>query len=292
MTVMRKRIQCFFLFGSSILCHSFPLSRTLSSTIPNVGVVLRHTFHLPVTPAVLTPLTPTRVGQTIVRYASQPKGPFDGTPKKALRSEPIKTRYALSTVLFGCIAVLLFFLPDKTGGKQLASKFGGAAGFGLASGISYILASPPSSLQTAVASSSSRSSTIRRVSTTNTYADTDTNTYLRLHLGLLGFCVLGFGAIPGEAAFCRTAGPAMVAYCAMSCARLVGAVTAFRGWKAGITLRQEQAQRQEQQQEEQQKQQESGGISITRSSPPLSLAQEVWKGTKETFLGFKVTNKK
>jgi hypothetical protein len=261
----------------------------LSSKIPNVPGV-RHTFDLPVTPAVL-PRTHTRDSQTIVRYASQPKGPLDGIRNEASRAEPIKKiRYTLSTVLFGGIFVLLFFMPDKTGGKQLASKVGGAAGFGLASGVSYMLASQPSSLQTAAESSSI--STIRRVSTANTYADTDTNTYLRLHLGLLGFCVLGLGAFPGEAAFFRTAGPAMLAYCAMSCARLVGAVTAFRGWKAGITLRQEQAERQQQQQDEQQEQQESGNIRIPRSSPQLSLVQEVWKGTKETFRGFKVTNKK
>jgi hypothetical protein len=118
--------------------------------------------------------------------------------------------YNLSTVLFGFISILLLLSPDKTQTKQLASKIGGAAGFGLASGASYIL------------------------SGANEDDRLSSDTFKRLNLGVLGFSILGMACVPGEAAFFATATPAMVTSLSMLVTRIVGASVAYQGWTRGI----------------------------------------------------------
>jgi hypothetical protein len=140
---------------------------------------------------------------------------FETTPEGADPSsddkESMAKAYNLSTVIFGFISVLLLLCPDKTLTKRLASKFGGAAGFGLASGASYILAGA------------------------NEHDQLTSDTYKRLNLGVLGFSVLGLAGVPGEAAFFTTAAPAMFTSLLMLVTRIVGALVAYQGWIRGIT---------------------------------------------------------
>jgi hypothetical protein len=52
---------------------------------------------------------------------------------------PLAKAHQVSSALFGVMSLVLLAIPDKTLTKRLASKWGGAAGFGLASYLSYIL---------------------------------------------------------------------------------------------------------------------------------------------------------
>ena len=125
------------------------------------------------------------------------------------QQQQLTRAYKLTTALFGVISVVLFALPDKTLTKKLASKWGGAAGFGLASYSSHILMG---------ANQNSRLSS---------------DTYRRLNIGLLGFSCLGLVAVPGEAAFSPLATPAILTSFSMTIVRIVGAVVSYCGWKFG-----------------------------------------------------------
>jgi hypothetical protein len=130
--------------------------------------------------------------------------------------------YNLSTVLFGFISILLLLSPDRTMTKRLATKIGGAAGFGLASGASYML---------------SRAEEEQHDDDDQLVLTTTSDTYKRLNLGVLGFSVLGLaGSIPGEAGFFRTAPPAMITALFMLVTRIVGAKVAYQGWTRGIVV--------------------------------------------------------
>ena len=126
--------------------------------------------------------------------------------------EKMAKAYNLSTVLFGFISILLLVCPDKTLTKRLASKIGGAAGFGLASGASYILAGA------------------------NQEDRLTSETYKRLNVGVFGFSVLGLAGVPGEAAFFPTAAPAMVTSLFMLVTRIVGASVAYQGWTRAVRV--------------------------------------------------------
>jgi hypothetical protein len=124
--------------------------------------------------------------------------------------ETMAKSYKLSTILFGLLSAWILFIPDATLGKKIASKVGGAAGFGMASGVSNILAGA------------------------NDRNHLQSDTYKRLNLGLLGFSVLGLAAFPGEAAYFNTARPAILTSLVMTVAKVFGAVVSYKGWILGI----------------------------------------------------------
>ena len=122
----------------------------------------------------------------------------------------MRRAYKLSSILFGCLAALIFLMPDKTLSKKIATKIGGAAGFGLAAGTNYILGGA------------------------NEQDRLDRDTYKRLNVGILGFSILGLAGVPGEAAFFPTATPAILTSLFMFAIRIVGAIVAYQGWNRGI----------------------------------------------------------
>ena len=124
--------------------------------------------------------------------------------------ERMRRAYKLSSILFGCLAALIFLMPDKTLSKKIATKIGGAAGFGLAAGTNYILGGA------------------------NEQDRLDRDTYKRLNVGILGFSILGLAGVPGEAAFFPTATPAILTSLFMFAIRIVGAIVAYQGWNRGI----------------------------------------------------------
>jgi hypothetical protein len=159
---------------------------------------------------------------------------------------PLAKAYQLSSFLFGVMSLVLLAIPDKTLTKRLASKWGGAAGFGLASYLSYILQQ-----QRASASCEKETKT-----------DSDNDTYKRANLGLLGFCVFGLVALPGEAGFWPQAAPAIVTAACLTAVRVFGAIVAYRGWHQGIV---------------------ASGVNPMR---------ELWNGTKGNLRGLRVLDKK
>lgn len=125
-------------------------------------------------------------------------------------SETLRRYYKILSIGYGLIATIFFLMPDKTFTVRLASKFGGAAGFGLAAGISRIM----------LASIHNNS--------------LDSETCKRLNVGLLGFSVLGLFSVPGEAAFLFNTGPVMFLTAVANITRLFGAVVAYTGWSHGV----------------------------------------------------------
>ena len=93
-------------------------------------------------------------------------------PKK----EPLVNTYDVANRVYTALAVLLFIMPDKTGATRLASKWGGVAGYALAAGSCRMLRGATRAGRLA------------------------SDTYKRLNIGLMGFC-LTFWAMPAEAGF-------------------------------------------------------------------------------------------
>ena len=127
-------------------------------------------------------------------------------------------------------------MPDKTGGKQLASKYGGAAGYGIAAGVMHMFQQKKqSNAQTITQSSSSTVEDVGEDDDGTTQEiidiDMDNSTYRRLHIGILGFCTLGLFTIPGEAGFFYTAFPSFITYIIMTITRLVGGYVSYTGYK-------------------------------------------------------------
>ena len=126
------------------------------------------------------------------------------------KKERLMSAYRAGQYLTGATAALLLVMPDRTKTALLASKVGGAAGYGLAAGLCYIL---------------------QRATNHNRLGS---DTYKRLNIGLLGFSAVSLTAIPGEAAFLPTAALAMVLTAGMTAVRLYLAKVAFTGWKRGV----------------------------------------------------------
>jgi len=126
-----------------------------------------------------------------------------------LSNSSLRRRYKVASTLLGSLGLALFVIPDKTHTVRLATKWGGAAGFGLASGVSYILAEAASRNQLG------------------------SDSYKLLNLGLLGFSVIGLFSVPGEAAFHPNLGPAMALILSMFLVRLFSCMVSFNGWKQG-----------------------------------------------------------
>jgi hypothetical protein len=118
--------------------------------------------------------------------------------------------YQTASSVFGLIGALLLVMPDRTMNTMVAAKFGGAAGYGMASGLCHIL----------------------KGATEHDRLSSDT--YKRLNIGLLGFCLLQLPAIPGEAGFLPTFLPALSLSIFTTLVRIIGASLAFRGWKRGL----------------------------------------------------------
>jgi hypothetical protein len=129
--------------------------------------------------------------------------------------DTLRRDYRLLSAIYCVLAVTILFMPDRTLTKRLASKVGGASGFGLATGVSYWLA--------------------KATPVDHDDDDDDDGTLQRLNVGLLGFSSLGLLAVPGEAAFLPTPGLAMLLSGFMSAARLFGIMVAYRGWIRGIS---------------------------------------------------------
>jgi len=119
-------------------------------------------------------------------------------------------RYKTGSILFGLVSVILATMPDRTNAVQLANKYGGAAGYGLAAGICHILRD---------AASHDRLSS---------------DTYKRLNVGLFFFCFISLLSIPGEAAFHPQFGPAVLLMMAMTFIKGWGCSLAYAGWKLGV----------------------------------------------------------
>lgn len=113
---------------------------------------------------------------------------------------------------FGLISLVLFIMPDKTFTKHLASKWGGAGGFGIASYLFYLL----------------------QTSSTSNSVEYD-NFLKRCQLGLAGFCALGLCSIPGEAAFFSTPVLAMIMSALITGTRLGGLMVSLRIWASNVS---------------------------------------------------------
>lgn len=114
--------------------------------------------------------------------------------------------YKVSKWAFGLVSLLLFVIPDSTSTKKLASKWGGAGGFGIAAFVLHILSKDtmPGSV----------------------------DFVKRCHLGLLGFSFLGILSVPGEAGFWPHGPivPALLTSSLMTVTRLLGIWVALKGW--------------------------------------------------------------
>jgi hypothetical protein len=119
-------------------------------------------------------------------------------------------KYNMCSILFGLVSLILATMPDRTNTVQLASKMGGAAGYGLAAGTSYILAGATS------------------------HDRLGSDTYKRLNFGLLGSSLLSLVAIPGEAAFHPSFGVALLLTGFMEFVKGFGAIVSYNGWRRGV----------------------------------------------------------
>jgi hypothetical protein len=138
--------------------------------------------------------------------------PSPDTTTTAAAKERLSKAYRVAQYAFGTVAGMIFAMPDRTLTTLLATKWGGAAGFGIASNMCRILRQA------------------------NDHDRLGSDTYKRLNLGLLGFAGLGLTAVPGEAAFLNSAGAAMVMAGLLTALRLFGTVLAFTGWKRGVVM--------------------------------------------------------
>jgi len=158
--------------------------------------------------------------------------------------------------LFGAIGLLLLLMPDRTMTTMLASKCGGAAGYGMASGLCYILEN---------ANDNDRLSS---------------DTYKRLNLGLLGFCLLGLLAVPGEAAFLPAVAPTLALAIVTTSVKLYGTVVSYLGWKRGISTGSTSFFLDD----------ETGSVAVL--TEVKKLGRELYSGAQETLKGLVVQNKK
>lgn len=123
--------------------------------------------------------------------------------------------YTIGQYLFLLTAVLHLYTVRPAGiflesDFARSTEWGAAAGFGVAAGVSYILKGAVD------------------------HDRLNSDTYKRLSVGLLGFCLLGMAAVPGEAAFVAVPGPAAVPVLFTVLVRLYGTALSFVGWKRGV----------------------------------------------------------
>ncbi|GKY96145.1 hypothetical protein MPSEU_000574500 [Mayamaea pseudoterrestris] len=116
----------------------------------------------------------------------------------------------MASYMFGFMGAVLLVMPDHTVNTMVSSKLGGAAGYGIASGLCYILQG---------ATNHDRLKSV---------------TYKRLNIGLLGFSLMSLAAVPGEAGFLPTFVPALLLSLVATIVRLLGAFAAYSGWVQGL----------------------------------------------------------
>lgn len=126
------------------------------------------------------------------------------------QKQTLLKKYRAGSITFGLVSLILATIPDRTNTVQLANKYGGAAGYGLAAGTCHILAD----------------------ATRNGRLASDT--YKRLNIGLFLFCFISLFSIPGEAAFHPQFGPAVLLMTAMTFIKGWGCTLAYKGWKRGV----------------------------------------------------------
>jgi len=124
-------------------------------------------------------------------------------------SVTLKRPYKFASAGFGGLGALMLLHPSRYGRVKLASKLGGAAGYGIAAGICNIL-SKDCGLDDQM----------------------KTDTFRRLNLGTLGFCALGLAAMPAESSFASNSVLAGAIAAAMTITRLFGLHVTIRGWFA------------------------------------------------------------
>ena len=163
------------------------------------------------------------------------------------RNSELTKQYELLTKIFGATGLVLLLMPDRTMTTLLASKCGGAAGYLLAGGLSHILAGA------------------------NDHDRLTSDTYKRLNVGLLGFCLIGSFALPGEASFLPRLFPAVLIAGLTTSVKVFGAVVSYVGWRRGVES-------------------EVGGAEPVFA--PKKMLGSLYKGTKETAKGMRVQNKK
>ena len=157
----------------------------------------------------LTP-TPTQRHRSTRLYVSTPEE-LRLNPKK----EPLVNTYDVANRVYTALAVLLFVMPDRTGTTRLASKWGGVAGYALAAGSCRML----------------------RGATRAGRLGSDT--YRRLNIGLMGFC-LTFWAMPAEAGFLLEPASVKLLTFILSASKAFGFVLALTGWQYGVDKEGEQ----------------------------------------------------
>ena len=160
-------------------------------------------------------------------------------PKK----EPLVTSYGIAHKLYTALAVLIFLMPDRTSTARLASKWGGAAGYYLAGRAFRILQGAARAGRLA------------------------SDTYKRLNVGLIGFC-LTFWAMPAEAGFLLEPASTRILTFVLSASKAFGLVLAVTGWQYGVDKEGEQF------------------------FKPGELVQDFFRGCRDTLKGMRVKNAK
>jgi len=154
----------------------------------------------------IAPVSRTTKTTTQLYSSLESKIDFVLNPEKDLLTKA----YRRGTIFFGALAALLFIIPDRTASAQLATKFGGAAGYGLAGGLCHILAGA------------------------NDKDRLSSDTYTRLNVGLLGFTALGILFVPAEAGFFPSAVSAIALSLLLTLGQGYGILLSFLGWKRGV----------------------------------------------------------
>lgn len=118
--------------------------------------------------------------------------------------------YVFNSLGYAAISAIILFMPDKTEMARLDAKLGGAAGFAMAALLSNMLAG------------AAQRETLKR------------DAYKKVNLGLLAFCAVGVFAVPGESAFTPLQIPGTLLAGFMSMMRVIGGITSYFGWRAGV----------------------------------------------------------
>ncbi len=83
--------------------------------------------------------SPSSPFQALLSSTSDDNNDDSSHMKSSNDNNRLSKRYMAGTILFGLVAFILAAMPDRTKGVQLAGKYGGAAGYGLAAGTCHIL---------------------------------------------------------------------------------------------------------------------------------------------------------
>ena len=142
--------------------------------------------------------------------SSSTKEENDDAQVPVVSRQKLTNKYRAGSIVFGLVSLILATMPDRTNAVQLANKYGGAAGYGLAAATCHLLAD----------------------ATSNERLTSDT--YKRLNIGLFFFCFISLFSIPGEAAFHPQFGPAVLLMTAMTVIKGWGCTLAYEGWKTGV----------------------------------------------------------